>query len=46
MFINVNVCDLCLNVIYMSPLKGMLMREDDKEAGREKTDGHTQTGTL
>lgn len=23
----------------MSPLKGMLMREDDKEAGRGRTDG-------
>ena len=36
MFINVNACDLYLNVIYMSQLKGVLMRGDGgEEGGRE-----------
>ena len=36
MFINVNACDLYLNVIYMSQLKGVLMRGDGgKEGGRD-----------
>lgn len=39
MFINVNAPDLYLNVIYMSQLKGVLMREDGEGGG--KTDGQT-----
>jgi len=39
MFANVNACDLYLNVIYMSQLKGVLMRGDNREAGGGKTDG-------
>lgn len=46
MFINVNAYDLYLNVIYMSQLKGVLMRRDGEEGGgwrARRTD--RQTGT-
>ena len=38
MCINVNVHDLYLNVIYMSQLKGVLMRGNSEEGGGGKTD--------
>lgn len=41
MFINVNACDLYLNVIYMSQLKGVLMRR--REA---VTDRQTETSDV
>lgn len=41
MFINVNARDLYLNVIFMSQLKGVLMRRDGEEGGGGKSDGQT-----
>lgn len=39
MFINVNASDLYLNVIYMSQLKGVLMKGDDSGEGGGEDEG-------
>lgn len=51
MFINVNAYDLYLNVIYMSQLKGVLMRRDGEEGGgwrarRTDRQGRQMRGTM